>query len=172
MVIIFLIRIYRDEGRREFIIERWKRVLLVLYFTVLFILTIVAYCIFAYNSQDYPILLPENFDEDGFFILLLVIFIMLGLSIVMTILLYLGIICQCRDKTFMWRNILFLSYSFFYIIIIFVAMFSLSLVPHNYLYGSEGLIFVSYSYCNLYVYVLQYMYYTREEDLVEALQRE
>ena len=71
----------------------------------------------------------------------------------------------------MWRNVLFLTYSLFYIIIIFVTLFSLALVPHNYLHESEGLVFISYSFCNFYVYVLQYMYYTREADLLEALQR-
>lgn len=144
--------------------------LLVAYFVILFILTITVYCMFAYESQNYPILDLEFFGDE-FFILALIVFILLGVSIVGIILLYLGIICQCRERTFMWRNTLFLSYSFFYIIIIFVTMFSLSLVPHNYLTGSEGLVFISYSYCNLYIFVLQYMYYTREDDLIEAMKR-
>lgn len=72
----------------------------------------------------------------------------------------------------MWRNILYLAYSTFYIIIIFIALYEFAFVPHNFMYQTEGTVLIAYSYCNIYVYVLQYMYYTPKKDLDEAIERQ
>lgn len=121
---------------------------------------------FAYQSMNKPVISLDFLNYQEFQGMLITTFIWISIGLVIIAGLYLAIIISCRSRTFMWRNILYLSYSTFYIIIIFVALFEFAFVPKNFTYQSEGLVLVAYSYCNLYVYVLQYMYYTPRKDLL------
>ena len=96
LVIMFLLRIYSDEGRREILVEKWKRIAMSAYFIILFLLTIITYCVFAYNSQNSPILSSYSLENSGFIGLLVATFIFVGVAILMTVILYVAILCKCR----------------------------------------------------------------------------
>lgn len=153
------------------ILEKWQKGLMFAYFFLLFVFTVVMYCIFAFNSMDQPILTLDQFYNDAFVAMFIIVAILSAIAILVIVFLYVKILCQCRTRNFMWRSTLFLAYSAFYIMIIFIILYTLPLAPHNYISRTEGLILVSYSYCNIYVYVLQYMYYTPRSSLNEAIAR-
>ena len=121
--------------------------------------------------MDQPILTLDQFYNDAFVAMFIIVAILSAIAILVIVFLYVKILCQCRTRNFMWRSTLFLAYSAFYIMIIFIILYTLPLAPHNYISRTEGLILVSYSYCNIYVYVLQYMYYTPRSSLNEAIAR-
>ena len=63
------------------------------YFIILFLLTIITYCVFAYNSQNVPILTEYYFYSTGVIALIIITFVFVGIAILITVVLYIAILC-------------------------------------------------------------------------------
>jgi hypothetical protein len=71
-----------------------------------------------------------------------------------------ALIC-CSYRRYLWRSWIFVVYSLFFVIITMLCIISYAFWP--FVYPSHLLL--GYVYVNIYMYVLQYLYYVPEEAL-------
>ena len=88
-----MIRIARNEGRREVILEKWQKGLMFAYFFLFFVFTVALYSVYAFNSMNKPILDLRNIRTSGFIAMFVIVAILSSIAIFVVVVLYIKIGC-------------------------------------------------------------------------------
>lgn len=110
--------------------------------------------------DEHPILSVKQIDIP--FFKFLVIATTLGFFLVIIYLLYLFITIKERNQLVAYRNSLFMNISLLFFIGVVVVIVLGSLDVFSY---SSGLILFSFGICNLYSYLLQYLYAPTQQEI-------
>lgn len=149
--IVFLDRIFYEDGQKQTQLLNWKRIgyILVTYFLALILYTEIAFD----HIEGLPIVATEDMFTNKFVALEILVLFMVMLGFIYILVQYVRV-CMAVDEK-MWRNQLFMFFSLFFLFITLV-MFFVNGFSINDMSGNR--ILLLFTIMNMYTLYMQYMY--------------
>lgn len=125
---------------------------------------LVIFMSYSLQAVKYPLIREYEQDNDGLIAVIVIVVIMLivlGLYIIIN---FLIIVCKhCQNPgVIMWRHMQFLKMLPAFVILFLASTIGLGFTPYS--YSAEWILY-GYSFLNIHMYLLQYLYYTPKEEL-------
>lgn len=155
--IIFLDRMYYEDGQKQTNLLNKKRII---YIVVTYILVLVLYTLIAMDHiEGLPIVRTEELTSNKYIGLELISLLVVVLGFSYIVFTYIRL-CIKADQL-LWRNQLFLFFSVFFIVMV-IALFFVNGFEINSFAGNR--ILLLFTMMNMYVFYMQYMYTISKEE--------
>lgn len=163
MWMVFFDRILYEEGQKGTQqITKFK----IIYCTVLLILLMTLYMLYAsYRLNDHPLIPSQSLTDTRIILLDIITSVFFAAAILYIGTQYVRICCDKSDR--LWRSELMMSYSVLFIVAMMVFVFTDNALG-SYHYEGANFIFL-YGLMNFYVWYLQFMYSPAGEDGEEKM---